>query len=267
MSDSNLDSILAAGRALGAVRTEHNGIPFAVVPACYNLCSIEQFLTVPARKRGELVFTEVESFCRYTNAHKTAGTHLFAAGTNLFAGSGSVSAVLDYHSAAGPGWREHKATLCLQATTEWTKLNSINRKALTQEQFCEFLEDNQSLIVRPTSAELLEIVSTLEGKKDVQFSQAIKLRNGQVKLGYSENIELKGAREDGSVELPAKLVAGAARYKGGEPVEIHCRLRFRIAERKLLFTILIDDLEIINEAAYLGVLKQIEEVTKIKPLI
>ena len=260
MSDSNLDSILAAGRALGAVRTEHNGIPFTVVPKDYSLLSVEHFLTLPARKRGEIVVTEVESFCRYVNLHKTAGTHLMADGSG-------VLAVLDHHSAAEPGWREHKVSLRLQATPEWNKLTAINRKPLQQDQFCEFLEDNQSLIVRPTSAELLEIVSTLEGKKDVQFSQAIKLRNGQVKLGYSENIELKGCREDGAVELPSKLVAGAARYKGGEPVEIHCRLRFRIAERKLLFTILIDDLEIINEAAYLGVLKQIEEVTKIKPLI
>ena len=265
MSDSNFDSILSAGRAIGGVRTEHNGIPFAVIPTGYKAESIEPFLTLPARKRNgrrALIFTEVESFNRYVTAHKTPGTHIFS-------DVSGASAVLDWHQSKDAGWGDHIASLVFKDTPEWRKLAAIHKKVQTQHEFCEFLEDNLGLIVVPSSAELLEIIESLEGKKAVQFNQAVKLTNGTVKLGFSEEVELRGGvnRTDGAVELPQRITAAAARYEGGEVYKIDCRLRYRLNDRKLTFTVIIDNLDAILKDAFDGILAQIENGTTFKPLI
>jgi hypothetical protein len=40
---------------------------------------------------------------------------------------------------------------------------AANRIKMSQSDFATFLEENQKLIVNPTGAELLELISTLEG--------------------------------------------------------------------------------------------------------
>ena len=46
-----------------------------------------------------------------------------------------------------------------------------------------------------------------------------------------------------------------------------CRLRYRLNDRKLTFTVIIDNLDAVLEDAFNGVLAQIEKATAIKPLV
>ena len=232
--------LLEAGRAMGEVLTKHGGAPVVIVPQHYRV----EVLAVPDEKIEQSVtLADVDSFAAYVNKFKTPGALLFA--TINDAGC-SIAAHLDYHDAPFlegtifcPTWSSHVARLACVPTKEWTTWMAHNGPQGKKDQtgFALFLEDNERLFREPTGAELLELVSSLEGKSDVRFSSAVRLSNGKARLVYEEDVELRGntGSVSGSVDVPTQLVCAIAPFEGQSPYEVRSRLRYRIESRKLTF--------------------------------
>lgn len=282
-TDNNASAIIEAARELGKSETlkptrEKIGTLEVLLHQDGKISSLERYADNPRRKRAKVSIYETNSFIDYVNRHKIAGsTHLFGQATEL---GGSFSATFDYHGAergASPtptpaaGWGEHTATLSLETTPEWRRWVGNNAKLLTQEQFAEFIEDNQLDIIEPAAAEILDMAQLLTGKKTVNFKGGKNLKNGSIQLEYTETIEVTGgatSRRDDAMIVPDKFKLGLVPFVGASGVEIEARLRFRIGDSgKLSFAYILNRPYKVIEAAFQFARDEIEDKTGIKVLL
>jgi len=264
--EKTISTLFAAGAALGDPTTAHGGIPYAVVPEKYRLQSLEELLP-PRVVVQRPSFADADSFGRYVKRFAVEATTLFASLTDS---NCSVLAVLDYHAATDkPSWAKHRALLEMKQTKEWLGWMESNGVKRTQQEFALFLEENERLFRSPSGADLREMVMTLEGKCDAKFNSAIRLQNGQVRMGYVEDVELRGSHGEvtGMLELPGEFICGIAPFEGMAPYEVKARLRYRLADRKITFWYeTITPHLIVRDAARLA-LDEVQALTGIEPLM
>jgi uncharacterized protein YfdQ (DUF2303 family) len=186
------------------------------------------------RIQAEPEFVDAESFCDYVKRFKTEATLIFASVSDTGC---LVQAVMDYHTAKGPQWAEHRAKFYLQRTKEWIDWMATDKKEMSQSDFALFLENNEHVFEAPTGAELLELFTTLEGHSNARYQSGVKLKNRSVRLSYEEDVELRGSSgvSNGSLELPGLLVVKIAPFEHMEPVSISARLRYRLENRAVRF--------------------------------
>ncbi len=232
--------------------------------------SLEAFAHMPKRKRAGVSLYEAKSFIDYIKAHKVSeSTHLFGMANEL---GGSFTAVIDYHQKIGAttdqvgqaGWGDHRAVLNLCTTPEWKRWVESNGKAMTQEAFAEFLEDNVTDIINPDGATLIEIAQLLVGKKGATFRSGKNLKTGAIDFQYSEQIEAQAGRRDDTMQVPDRFTLGICPFVGAHGVEVSVRLRFRISDSgKLTFIYLLDRPHKIIEAAFNATRAEIETATEL----
>src|SRR5690606_11399767 len=90
-----------------------------------------------------------------------------------------------------------------------------NGGTFSQTEFALFLEDNERVFQSPSGADLLELVTTLEGKNNVRFNTAVRLSNGKAKLDYEEDVELRGGVGTGQIEVPTELICKIIPFENG----------------------------------------------------
>lgn len=275
----NVRALLDAGRSIGSmVLGDHDGNPCVVIPERYKL---QEIPLAPAKVKREVTFSEADSFAEYVNKFRTPGVLIFAAITP--AGFKMV-AHLDYHDKpvlegsllSGHGWSSHTAVFTSQHTPEWKTWMGRNGEAnaMKQPDFALFLEDQPPGLFRsPDNAQILELVSTLEGKSNVRFNQGFRTQNGQTKIDYEEDVELRGGgtgTEKAVLEIPQILICAMHVFEGQEaqnPYEVRARLRYRIASRQLLFWYETIQPHVIVRDAVKGILEQVRERVKAPVLI
>jgi len=237
------------------------------------LQNLEPMLAQPLRKRGKIQQADPESFAAYVNQFKAVGTLITGTVTEQ---AGAFIAWLDYHQPyeGAPQWTEHQATLSLTATPEWARWLVISGRELDQKTFAEFLEDNAvDLTVPegeagrgyPTQQELMSVASTLQIKTDVKFASSLKLANGQVQLGYVENIEA-GHGSEGKLTIPERFGLAIAPFTGTPKYLVTARLRYRGTGGKAIFRVEIERPHKIVEHAWNDVRLKIEQLTGLRPL-
>lgn len=226
MDDNNVRTAADLGAANVGVQTVGQ-VPFAVVPAGYTLQNLEEQLAQPTRKRGTLHYGDVDSFCRAVADHAGDNTRLYADMAKP-----EFRAVFNDHGQVDAGWRDHVAVYACPLSVEWRTWLASNKKAMTQEAFAQFIEDNAPDCVAPDAATMIEISRTLEAKKKVSFASAIRLSNGEHVLSYEE--EISGTAAKGKLTVPDVFSIGIAVLEGGPRYALNARLRYRIADKGVL---------------------------------
>lgn len=199
---------------------------FIVVPAGTELKSLKDFqhAEAPARKAGKARALDITSFASYFNRFKNADSLIFADPGKL-----TFTGILDYHE-AGTGearYCRHLVELELQTTEAWKAWRDGNRKPKAQGEFAGFIEDNLADIFDPPAAVMLDVSRELTARSEVNFSQAIRLQDGQTKFTYTETLQSGVTR--GDIEVPESFYIRLAIFLGQPPVEIRCRLRYRLS--------------------------------------
>lgn len=187
---------------------------------------IERRQPNPDRKKGTYAFTEPASLVGYLAKHSRDETELYA---NV--DRGTITAVINAHSDDGAddpaGWGDHRATLTLRKTDDWNNWIERDGKWLTQTGFAEFIEQHLPCCVTPDGATMLELAQSIKGTKAVTFEQSKRLKSGETKLEYREDVEAKaGAR--GSIDIPDEITLALTPFEHGEPYKVTARLRYRI---------------------------------------
>ncbi len=254
--------------------------------------SLEVFAPNPKRTRASVRLFDVASFIHYL-ARFSSPLHLVVFGKASETG-GAFVAFIDYHPAvvrpieildpktgeegsisaqpldwkdtAGatypdkmPQWGDHRVSLTLEVTPEWARWMAGDRKALSQEQFAEFIEDNLTDIIEPNAADLLDVAQMLQGKKTVTFKSGKRLGNGQSALEYTEEIATTGGRTNDTLTVPEKFKLGLVPFVGGDGVEITGRLRYRISDGgKLSFIYVLDRPHLVIRNAFNAIRDRIE---------
>lgn len=275
LNESNAAAIIAVAReAERNIPQKHTigGIEVLIYPD-KTVKSLEHLADQPRRKRATVQLYETASFIDYVNRHKLANqTHIFGQANEL---GGGFSAVLDFHKAeernvaGGPNlllaaWGQHSAVLKLETTPEWGRWMAKNSKLMSQEEFAEFIEDNQNDITHPDAASILEVAQGLQGRKSVTFKSGKNLRDGAITFEYVETVEVNGghSRRDDSFKVPEKIKLGIIPFIGADGIEIEARLRFRIGnDGKLSFAYILNRPFKVVQDAFLLARTEIEEKT------
>ena len=216
-------------------------------------------LQYPVRIDQHVALHDVKSFTDYLARFGTSDTAIFFSETDK-----RFLAVLDYHSNPGAArWCEHQAEFTVRTTPEWDAWMGSNRKTFGQVEFATFVEDNLPDIVNPAGAELLEITRTLEAKKDVTYSSALRLNNGSFRVNFDEVIKGTANTQGGSIEIPEQFTLQFAVVKGGSVFQFPARFKYRLKDRALyLWYEIIRPYKVIEQALNEAI-AQIEESTHI----
>jgi uncharacterized protein YfdQ (DUF2303 family) len=269
-NEKTINRLLEVGKSIGTqIHGLNGGDPFVIVPQGWAAMNMSAFAP-PNRITIRMNLTEAESFIAYVNRFKTDDTIILA---NIRDDGGSFIARMDYHSKAPelkPSYNGHIAALDCIRTNEFNTWMKANGVRMMQMELATWLEENQSLLVEPSGAELMEIVTSLHGHSEARFNQTVRLKDGGCKLQYDEDVMIRGgapSSKSGELELPDFITAGIAPFEGSPTYKIKARLKVRIENRKLwLWYETINPHRIVRDSLSI-ITKLIEEKTGIKPFI
>lgn len=230
--------------------------PQIVAPEGFQVLTLASKANAPDRIRATPTFWDVDSLVAYAQR--------FGAGEGDFEGvvfgdrsTRKVTAILDYPTAEGPDWAQHRATLTMRHTPEWMTWTSNDKKHFEQEAFANLLEKLAPDIVEPDGATLMDVALSLEAKTGVAFKSAFTQKNGMKTLQYSETMEA-AAGPTGSLKVPDKLVLAVKIFEGDEqPSRAEAFFRFRVTNGKLILFYELIRPERVIEAAFEEVLKAV----------
>lgn len=208
--------------------------PYTIIKESQQVHDLEQLLPNPVRKRDTVYLERADSFIRYVNAHKIPNTSAIYQ-TSDSKGETSFKAIIDDHQIGEngtPNWQSHKVIYTPQTSREWRVWNEWDKRDAPQEQFASFIEDNMPDIIEPNGSILLEIVRTLESKKNVHFKSGVRLDNGDFSIQYEETSTAK-AGEKGALDIPQIIKLSIPVYDAGANYEVEARFRYRISDGRL----------------------------------
>ena len=250
---NDTQAAISAGMALSGIKQTEQGIPLAVLPEGARVETLEHLMPEPPRRKGKATLHDTDSFIKYVNFERTDETRIYCTMEPP-----SFTAVFN----DGAGWKDHRATYPCPVSKEWSIWNGQSGKAMGQEQFAQFIENNLPDVANPPAAEMLEISRSLEAKKKVNFASGIRLSNSQNELTYEE--EISGTAAKGKLQVPETFTIGIPVFEGGERYAVDARLRYRIAEAgKLTMWYELVRPHKILEDALANVRKQIAEQTTV----
>ncbi|NNM65943.1 MAG: DUF2303 family protein [Burkholderiales bacterium] len=227
---TNAGALLAAGRALGTAihNPTQDGTPFAVVPNGYR---IEQLPDIarPKRPIANVKLRDATSFVRYVNAHKAPRSTVYASMEPArflcvfddYLHASDLDVGNPKHVDAQADWRSFRAEFTLPASHEWKTWTGQNRKAMTQLQFAEHMQDNLPDVIAPSGAELLETALNFEAAQAGHFVSAQRLQDG------SHNLVWKTDNTGGTVRVPEHITLSIPVFENEAPRELEARLRYR----------------------------------------
>lgn len=227
-----------------------------LVPAGYQLQSLEQFGAVPTRKRGNLTLHTAGSLIQYVNRHKTASTQVYAQlQPPVFV------AIIDDHDAqvdgGSPHFGDHRVTYAPPLSPEWITWSQHSGKAFTQEDFALFLEQNVLDVQAPASGALLEIARTLSATTGAKFRSGTNLQNGAIQITYEE--EVNGtAGVEGKTQIPEEFLLAIPVMQGGPRFGVTAKFRYKIKQGVLSLSYDLVRPHKVVEAAVAAVVELIE---------
>ncbi|WDH77885.1 DUF2303 family protein [Microbacterium esteraromaticum] len=213
----------------------------------------DEWADTPRRITANRVVTDAASFASYVNRHKTDGTEVFAH-TN----SASIVAVIDSHEGTNRdgGWQKHRLTLSLEHSKPWLAWSRADGNWFDQDEFAEFLENRYSEVIDPDPARMIDIATTFEAKKGVDFKSGIRTDSGEVKLQFEETVKAK-AGQKGELEIPKKIQLALRPYVGGPIYSIWANFRYRITASGLRLGFILERPENILDAAFADVVTDV----------
>lgn len=239
----NIQTILDNARKPIVTALSLNGIPagetpIGLIPEGYSLKDLSAFLDKPLRKVAKVTLHDSPSFIAYVKKH--AAESAIYANVDYEASSATLKAILDDNGGAtnGADWREHTATYAPKTTVEYRRWLTNNGKAMSQEQFATFLEENNGDVAgvggMPSGTEMLEMALNFEATASKKFKSKINLGTGGVQFEYvsddtAQTKTVMKVFERFAIGIPVFLNSGT-RYR------IDARLKWREKDGEVKFS-------------------------------
>lgn len=213
-------------------------------------------VNAPPRITSSVNLIDVDSFTAYVKLYKAPSALIFA---DLV--GGTFSAALDYHKAPDVATHNaHSAKLTLRPSEEWARWSGIDGKMLGQMEFAQFLEENAGDIVEPDGAEVFEIARDLSAKRNVNWSKAVRLDNGDEAFEFTEETSVTRAGK-GVIEMPRSIKLKLPLWFNDKPTEVTAFLRWHLRDGTLTLGIKMFRREFIRQASIKLIGTQIVEAT------
>jgi len=258
----NAETILKAGAAITDIKTVE-GVPVAIVPEGYHLQTLERLLEQerPRRHQGVQQLLDADSFIRYVAPHVEAGGNVRL--LYRIEPDPVFKAVLNAATPELTAHEDHGATYNAPLSKEWKTWKQMDGEAMPQEKFALFIERNLLDIADPANGTMMELVTSFQAKKGVNFASGVKLQNGQQQLVYEETIAAK-AGEKGQLTVPDEITLRLPVFEGALIAdELTAKFRYRIDGGKLYMWYELVRPHKVLEVATKDLLLQIEQGTKL----
>lgn len=260
MSERNeIDSAIAAGSALADLREIH-GVPHAILPEGYRSQGFAHLLAAPTRHSGTTELLDATSFIAFVNEMKAGAGRT----TRLYYRidpQPQFVAVLNDSTGDAAAWGDFRAEYDAPLSKEWLTWIGQDGKRMQQEEFALFIERNLLDVTTPPSADMLEIASTLQATKGVNFASGIRLDNGQNQFKYEETIAAK-AGEKGQFSVPDRIEITIPVFDGSKVADrLTAKFRYRIDGGRLQMWYELERPHKVLEVAVADLHKQIADET------
>lgn len=225
---------------------------------------LDQYLPNPERRQGTARLTSLESFIEHVNRFKDQDSALFATIDDP-----SIQCVFDYHraTAAGlPRFGEHRSGYTFPLSDEWRAwLDAASDESLSQEEFAMLLEERIFDVLDPDAAgpralelaetlgiklaspqRLLEVSRGFSVRAGLSVLQAQTVSSGETIMKFEERHE---SADGGPLSVPGGFVIGIPVFKLGAPYQLPVRLRYRLRDRKVTWSIDVRRAELVKQDA------------------
>ena len=259
-----------AQQAVDPAALDAHQIYSLVVPegSAHEIVDLERFLVAPRRKKGTRYLHDQDSFFAAVTAHRDPRTEVYADKDTW-----SLTAVLNDHAPAEPGWGDHRAVFSLRQSREWKRWAGKNGQLMSQEEFAQHIEDGLEEIVDPPAADMLELAQTFHAKTGVTFQSSHMLSSGQRQFSYVEDTQASAGGR-GELVVPTTFTLAVSPFEGvtgadGKPVgyKVLARFRFRLGEGHLKLGYRLVRPEDVIEDAFKGVVDQLDDRFASAPIL
>lgn len=213
---------------------------------------LERYQDGPVRHRGALKALTADGFIELFGRRATVESTVYADVDRT-----ELVAVLNDDTDIAAGWRDFRLTFKPQLTPAWQ--HWVSHQGLRpQAEFAKAIEDGETEISNPSPTAMLDLAQQFQASTTAKFKRAGRLRDGRTQLTYEEEIEATAG--EGLVEIPESFTIWVAPFYGAEPVDVACRLRYRIDRGDLTigYTIHRPD-EIVRRSFANDVLRTVED--------
>lgn len=266
--------IAAAGeRILKLQDADEREHPFAVLPQDMRLESLAPIIAEmdaraanPRHRSGTARHQEVDSFIAHINRSKDEGSAIWAD-----IDATTLTAILDYHEPGADGaprWGRHRAVYSCPLSQQWKLWMGNNDKAMGQEGFGQFIEDNLRDIVPPDPnnpedaecpqpAKVLEMARTLVVRTKGEFSRTLNPTTGEGSL------VCKTENETSSTKIPKAFLLGIPVFEAGARYRIEARLRFAMRDGRPTFSYSLYQPQVVLRDAFGEVRARVQKETSL----
>lgn len=264
-------------------------IPVAIVPEGRRVMSLrpilEDFLQRPSRRRGTDTVYDPKSFVALVNRFGSTAEALIFADPDEKAPR--MVCVFNHHP-EGPenpdgsknGWRDHRAVYTIRLSERWEAWAKADGQWMDQVTFAEFIEDRiQDVVLVDTDQEpkLNELLQLLGGKtasasKLMELARGIEISAGvsvktAITLATGEcNVQFVEQHNDGRgapLTVPNLFFIGIPVFDGGAPYRIAVRLRYRLRQGVMHWSVVQHRPDQIFDDAFDGLKQQVERETSV----
>lgn len=229
---------------------------------------IEKHRDRPKRPRGTSVHHTLESLTAHAKRHANLDDGEAVVFCDLV-NAPSLTTVYNYLppstvDTAGEGaWRDHRAQYAFPLSDAWKRWTAIAGKALTVEQFSQLLEDGIADIRDPATAtgapmlegvtyatpsELLTLSQGLQVRVSLEVIEQKRLDNGTGTLLFGEQHDARNAKGE-AIRVPNGFLLGIPVFMGGDPYAVPARLRYRVQNKQVTWTVVLHDVETVKRTA------------------
>lgn len=231
--------------------------------------------TEPERRKGTARMTTVESFVDHVNRFKDADSVIFA---NDDPTSPSLTAVLDYHRAGdgAPRFGTHRCVYGFPFSEQWKTWVMVPPASMGQASFAAFIERHivdvatpsvangevvRSVLGAPASPQkLLEVARGLAVNVRQNVVNAVTTSSGEVSVVFDTKHEGSKGQE---LSVPSTFAVVIPVFKGGQAYEITMRLRYRVTEGAITWSVEPFQADLVFEDALKESLAKVKDETKL----
>ncbi|AUX87020.1 hypothetical protein C3F34_13925 [Acinetobacter sp. ACNIH2] len=226
----------------------------------YKLADLEQFLNGRNRARGVLTTPSFEDFKSYVLEHSEAGpTNVICSAGEPYVAPKTALVFVDHKNVAATailnftqedfaqGHCDHKATLKLEPTVVWEKLNKIKDGKFNQKSFATLLEDWAGVFVALTpNNETISIGEALNAVRNMKINATSTTESQVNNLSESRSV-LENVEASTTVgKLPAYFEIKDTAYVGLDEKTIKLRLLTNDSDGSPVFALQIVKEEILR---------------------
>ncbi len=211
--------------------------PVALLPPGWTATDVGDKLPTPFRPSGFAKLEDAESFVGYINQMAAKQTNIYCE-ADFKTGKVEFKAVFNDHATASAGWKDFGAQFPVPFSVEWGVWQPGDRKAMAQESFALFLEDNMRDVTNmklpdtpadapplPSGGDMLAMAKELEIAQDGRIRSTIRLPSGGVELTYVKKETDETLKK---MQMFERFAIGIPVFLRGKPYRIEAKLRYRV---------------------------------------